>query len=90
MGYESLCLLFFCYVVGVDFYFGFCYKVLIIDVLKVFWTVVEPFVITLSSLLRTFVAVIASVWEVGTVAIASSSSVSDVSVPWVDSAVVVS
>ena len=87
--YEALFLLFFFDVVWVYFYFGFSDKVLIIDILKVFRAVVEPFVITLSSFLWAFVAVVASVWAVGAVAIASASSVSDVSVPWVDSAVVI-
>lgn len=89
MVYESFWLLWFGYVVWVDFYFGFGYKVLIIDICKVIWAVVEPFVITLSSLLWTFVAVVASVREVGAVAVAMSASVSDISVPWVDSAVVI-
>lgn len=87
MVYEALWLLFFLYVVGVDFYFSLFNEVLIIYVGKVFWAIVGPFVITLSSLLWAFVAVIASVWEVGTVVTASSNS-SDVSVPWVDSSVV--
>jgi len=90
VAYEAFWLLFFLNVVGVDFYFSCLNEVLIIYVGEVFWAIVEPFVITLSSLLWAFVAVIASVREVGTVAIATPSSGSDVSVPWVDSSVVVS
>jgi len=75
--------------VVVNLYFGFFNKLLIIDIFKVFGAIVEPFVITLSSELRAFVAVVATVCVVRTVSI-GSSSVSDVSVPWVDSSVVIS